>query len=31
VKIVLKRENVLRNRLLIADFDAPQLDVMQLT
>lgn len=31
VKIVLKRKNVLRNKLLIADFDAAQLDVMQLT
>jgi molybdopterin/thiamine biosynthesis adenylyltransferase len=31
VKIILKRENVLRNKLLIADFDAAQLDVMQLT
>jgi hypothetical protein len=31
VKIILKRDTVLRNKLLIADFDAAQLDVMQLT
>jgi molybdopterin/thiamine biosynthesis adenylyltransferase len=31
VKVILKRETVLRNKLLIADFDAAQLDVMQLT
>ncbi len=30
VKIVLNRDSVLRNKLLIADFDAAQLDVMQL-
>ena len=31
IKIILKKDTVLRNKLLIADFDAAQLDVMQLT
>ena len=30
VKFILNRESVLRNKLLIADFDSAQLDVMQL-
>jgi molybdopterin/thiamine biosynthesis adenylyltransferase len=31
IKIILKRDNVLRNKLLIADFDDAQIEVMQLT